>query len=421
VASSLPGRIHEEDFADFYAAAAILRSGGNPYRTSLTPVGEKLGLHPKGYQGDTVIPETPTLLVCLKALGALPIQQAYWTWIAVNLAALAAALYFLLADSSLEFPDVCLLVALALLYPPLSNLFMTAQTQTLVILALALAMRWLAAGREGAAGVVLGAAALLRGFPVMMGIYLLLTRKWRALLFMIAIIVLGLASTAMVLGWSEMLDFPRAVSRITVDRALFQLAWNVSPRAFIWRLCLYLSRWRLNPVVDGFGMVLGSAASLIFFLFALKATERYATEPDRDFRLFSLWVVTSIIVLPITWLNYTTVLFILFATIVSASIRSRVSTRVEWAAIASYFLSLFAFGGLVLIRPGALKLPLMVVIGETKTVSLLVAYLSAYWFAADWTFNEVNIVGALSGDSPNLALLTNSNKKNYVQSLQNPT
>ena len=36
VTAALPGRIHEEDFADYYAAATIMRQGENPYHTSLS-------------------------------------------------------------------------------------------------------------------------------------------------------------------------------------------------------------------------------------------------------------------------------------------------------------------------------------------------------------------------------------------------
>src|SRR5882757_2329850 len=54
MASALPGRIHEEDFADYYSAATIMRQGDNPYHTSLLPVGAKLGLHTKTYKHDEI-------------------------------------------------------------------------------------------------------------------------------------------------------------------------------------------------------------------------------------------------------------------------------------------------------------------------------------------------------------------------------
>ena len=179
--AALPGRIHEEDFADYYAAAMIMRQGENPYRTSLGPVGAKLGLHSKNHFRDDTIPETPAFLLGLKALGALPLTQAYWTWIAINFAALIASFYLLLGPGSgLRPVDACLMGSLALIYPPMIHLFLTAQSQALVILAFALTVRWLADGRDAAAGLMLAAATVLRGFPALLGLYLLFMRKWRA-------------------------------------------------------------------------------------------------------------------------------------------------------------------------------------------------------------------------------------------------
>jgi hypothetical protein len=119
VAAALPGRIHEEDFADYYAAATMMRQGENLYRTSLGPIGARLGLHTKNHAEDDTVPETPAFLLGLKALGALPLTRAFWTWIALNFAALIASFYFLLGpESGLRPVDACLMVSLALIYSP---------------------------------------------------------------------------------------------------------------------------------------------------------------------------------------------------------------------------------------------------------------------------------------------------------------
>jgi hypothetical protein len=385
VATALPGRIHEEDFADYYAAATIVRQGGNPYRGSLGSVGARLGLHTKTFKHDEIIPETPVFLLVLRELGALPLTQAYWTWIAINFAALIASFYFLLGPGSgLRLVDACLMVSLALIYPPLIDLFLTAQSQVLVILGLALSVRWLTRGRDGSAGLMLAALALLRGYPALMGLYLLLTRKWRALGFTVAGGTIGLAVCAALMGWRVVVDFPLGLAAAGGDRALFKLAWNTAPASFVWRVCLYLNGWHLGPAGDRFARVLGYAASLAFLAFTLKATLKRGSGRDRDWRLFALWVVTSIEVLPVSWLNYNTLLFVPFALIASATVRNRVSERVLWAAMVSYFLSVFAFGGLLFLDP-RFPIVFVVLVGESKTVAVMVGYLSAYWFAVDET------------------------------------
>lgn len=385
VAGALPGRIHEEDFADYYAAATIMRQGENPYHTSLAPAGARLGLHTKAFKHDEIIPETPAFLLVLKALGGLPLNQAYWTWIAINFAALIASFYFLLGPTSgLRPVDACLMIALALIYPPLIDLFLTAQSQVLVILGLALSVRCLARGRDGFAGLILAALALVRGYPCLMGLYLLITRKWRALAFMAAGGAIGLAACAALMGWRVIVDFPLGLAAAGGDRALFKLAWNTAPASFVWRVCLYLNGWNLSPAGDRFAHALGYAASLVFMALTLKATLKRGSAPDRDWRLFALWVVTSIEVLPVSWLNYNTLLFVPFALIASAAVGNRVSERTIWAAMLSYFLSVFAFGGLLFLDP-RLPVVFVVMVGESKSVAVMVGYLSAYWFAVDET------------------------------------
>lgn len=384
LAAALPGRIHEEDFADYYAAATIMREGENPYRTSLGPVGARLGLHSKAHQQDDTIPETPAFLIGLKALGALPLTQAYWTWIAINFAALIASFYLLLGPASgLRPVDACLMVALALIYPPLIDLFLTAQSQMLVLLGLALSIRWLATGRDGAAGLMLAVLTLMRGYPGLMGLYLLLTQKWRALAFMVAGGIVGLAVCVALMGWRPILDFPLGLAAAAGDRILFKVAFNLSPRSFVWRICYYLNGWHLSPAGDRFATALGYGASLAFLALTVRATTlQRRRAPDRDWRLFSLWVITSIMVLPFAWLNYAVMLFVPFALLTSAAVHERVSNRAMWAAIGSYFLSLFAFGGLIFLTP-AIPIVFVVLVGESKSVAVIAGYLSAYWFAVD--------------------------------------
>jgi len=83
-------------------------------------------------------------------------------------------------------------------------------------------------------------------------------------------------------------------------------------------------------------------------------------------------------------LNYNTLLFVPFALIASAGARNRVSERAIWATMLSYFLSVFAFGGLLLLDP-RLPIVFMILVGESKTAAVMVGYLSAYWFAVDET------------------------------------
>jgi Glycosyltransferase family 87 len=225
---------------------------------------------------------------------------------------------------------------------------------------------------------------LVRGYPALLGLYLLLTRKWRALAFMAAGGILGVAVSAAAMEWNVILDFPHGMLSTGVDREFLRLGWNTAPASFIWRICFYLNGWKLGPAGDRFAHILGYGASLAIMAFTLKATLRRGAAPDRDWRLFALWTVTSIEVLPVSWLNYNTLLFVPFALIASAGVSDRVSDRTVWAAMLSYFLSVFAFGGLLFLDP-RFPIAFVVLVAESKSVAVMVGYLSAYWFATDET------------------------------------
>jgi len=70
--------------------------------------------------------------------------------------------------------------------------------------------------------------------------------------------------------------------------------------------------------------------------------------------------------------------------IASAGVSDRVSDRTVWAAMLSYFLSVFAFGGLLFLDP-RFPIAFVVLVAESKSVAVMVGYLSAYWFATDET------------------------------------
>ena len=397
VAVALPGRIHEEDFADYYAAAQLLREGGNPYRIPLASIGRQLGLNVKTGSQDNIIPETPALLLGLRTLGALPLNQAYWTWIGLNAVSFIISLYLLFGLlGDLRPADHCTLTALILMYPPLINLFMTAQSQALLLLILVLATRFLLQSKDGAAGLMLATATLLRGFPGLIGFYFLLTRRWRALMFMIAGGVVGTILTATLVGWRLTLDFPHGILAVGADRELMRFSWNTAPASFVWRVFLYLNDWNISSASDRLGRALGYGVAIFFFALTLKTTISSKSDTDPDCRHFCLWVITSIEVLPVSWLNYTTLLLLPFVLIASASAQDRVSERTIWAAIVSYILSLFAFGGLIFLTPSS-PVILAIIVGESKAIAAMIGYLSAYWFAAD----EVNTsdLGERCGES----------------------
>ena len=97
----------------------------------------------------------------------------------------------LLRRPGIDSNTAWLLGALILAFYPVGWNFFWAQTQVLVLMFLVLAMRAMEDEREGAAGLFVAIAGMLRAFPFLLLGYFALRRKWKALEFAIGGAIAG--------------------------------------------------------------------------------------------------------------------------------------------------------------------------------------------------------------------------------------
>ncbi len=127
-------RYHRADFQLYYAWWSEFRSGLNPYRLPRSVIASAI-------PGGTIAGfcnYTPAFVVLLSPLAALAQQPAYWTWLAVQLAALVLSL-ILLARELDPPPDgaaMLWIVALAFLFPHVHGTLHGAQPAFLLLLLL---------------------------------------------------------------------------------------------------------------------------------------------------------------------------------------------------------------------------------------------------------------------------------------------
>src|ERR1700687_6285127 len=122
-------------------------------------------------------------------------------------------------------------------------------------------------------------------------------------------------------------------------------------------------------------------------------------QPDRDWRLFSLWIASAIIISPNSQMHYLVLLFIPFVQSAAAA-RSPVSSRATAMVVASYILSLVSCASMscvaVLSSPQVQSLArgpawrvldfhgwLIFAEEECAFVALLLAYTAMYWLVVD--------------------------------------
>jgi glycosyl transferase family 87 len=376
--SAMRTRVRNFDFSIYYASALALHENLDPYTTDLESVGGGLGLEidPIHYATDP-----PTFLLMIEPLARMPLRRAFWVWNGLNLAALIAAVILLLYGSSLDTRLKWALAALALLYAPVGEHFFYAQNKILVLFLLAAMMRCMERRHDAAAGLILGFAGAIRGFPLLLAGYLFMQRRTRALLWTGAGLALCGLVTVALLGVHQTLSFSHGLFFVTRDRFLV-IPINISLGAFISRLFWYSYTPTPGSAMELIRRVVVALAELGLLTLTVRATLRVEPGGDTGSRAFSLWVMTSVLLSPTAWVHYLVMALIPFALIADAVNRGRASHRALWIAVASYVVVALSTSGRALFGPQATS-AIAIAVAECSFLSLLMVYVAAYWFVTD--------------------------------------
>jgi hypothetical protein len=388
------------DFSHYYVAALAMRDGLNPYAVDLHPLGRHLGL-----DGIARATDTPFFLLCFEPLTLLRPAAAYWSWFAINAASLVLAMILILREAPrLDRRQTISLCAIILLYPPLSNHIFFAQTQIVVLLLLVVAMRSMESGRDRSAGLALAVAGLLKAFPLVIASYFIVQRRWRALGWTLAGVITGAAATVIAFGVQRNVSFV-AGTYLTRSAGFLARPANVALGSFVSRWFWYASgavtmtawlNWtRTLTVIAAELSVLGLTVFATLPLVSSaqddslkyshgRSAEKSGHSADRLSRQFALWVTAAIMLSPTAWIHYLVLLILPFMLIAAAGWNGTASPRAVWLLVASYAaisLSMAITGSAqdsLATRPY-----LKTALEEFATVSLLLAYGSAWYFAAD--------------------------------------
>jgi hypothetical protein len=383
----LAGRENHFDFSIYYASGLALQKHIDPYTTDLDRVSTGLNLEIDPIHFAT---DPPTFLLCFEPFSRLPVRTAFWLWTALNFIALVASIVLLLRGSGLSAWTILALAALSLLYAPVGEHFFYGQNKIFVLLALVLMLRWLEAGHDSAAGLILGVVALMRWFPLLMVGYLIIRHRWRALTYTAIGLVLGGLATVAFLGVAQTLSFRHGLQFVTRYRFL-ALPINISVGAFVSRIYWYA----IGPhagISDSIRKALVGIAEIGMLGLTITATMRHRDRRDFDYRAFSLWVVTAVMLSPTAWVHYLVLMLIPFIQMAIAANCGRSNDRAIWMAVASFMLIAVSTSGRTAFGPhphGAIP----IVVAECSFVSLAMAYVSAYWFANDEVWSRPRTQG----------------------------
>ena len=227
-------------------------------------------------------------------------------------------------------------------------------------------------------------AGLLRAYPFLLLGYFALRRNWRALKFAIAGAFVGALFPVLILGFARCFSFVHGPAWMSNHDGLI-FPFNISVAPFVSRMYWAL----LGPTAaDWARRAVIFAVDAIFLGMTVRVTLASVGRRDDDFRIYSLWIVTTILLSPIAWHHYLVLLVLPFVQMAIAVLNDRARPRELWMATASYLLACVSvpITFQLLAHPTAfqrafpsLSVPLL----ETGFFTLLMAYVAVYWFVAD--------------------------------------
>jgi len=330
ILAQLPGASRRGDFSIYYACAVAMHRGLDPYAIDMTTFTRDLGLEADPFAHPA---DTPTFTLVTTPLAVVAASTAYAIWFVASALCLVASLYLLFGALNRKMAILLSLAALA--FTPLADNFRWAQSQVFVMFGVLLFFRLMRRGCDRSAGALLATLGLLRGFPLVLGGYLIAQRRWRAIIAMAIAFGCGAAMTVMAMGIAPVGNFLRVIGVIGG-----QQWFSLDPR------------WELAPAnvsLDAFVARLGMAHRGIAFamkivILALTFRATVTSSDDRDGRSLSLWIATMLILTPLVWLHYMTLLIIPFGLIAVAALRHEVTVRV-WR------FAMFSYSAIVLVTP----------------------------------------------------------------------
>src|SRR5579871_914561 len=266
------------DFSIFWAAARDVIHGHSPYPQPATV------LHPPPGQPEFFV-YPPLLAVVLVPFGAVPFGAAAAVWTVVGVAAVALGLWLLRVRDWR-----CYMVAFASI-PVLSSLRLGA-ISTLLMLAAALAWRW--RDRWAVAGTAVGCAVVAKLFVWPLVLWLAFTRRWRAT----AVATAGAAAVSL-LAWAALsFEGLRRYPTLLRDLSHVESVEGFSLVALADRLGFPdpQATWPL------LGLVLAGAIVASAFV--------RCPPGDRDRRVYVTAIGLALLLTPILWLHYFTLLLV---------------------------------------------------------------------------------------------------------------
>jgi hypothetical protein len=360
IASAIPERIHDNDFAHYYVTSRLWLEGRDPYATPFAAEFAKYDLryNPRIPSGTN----PPLLVVAFAPLSALSPTWAFALWAAVQTAALAATLLMICAllRERLRPEIVPILLGLLLASRALYFHYYFSQVQLLLGAVVIAAFCLHRAKRYSAAVILVTCAGLLKLFPLVLLPWFILSAPGRLTakaLRAIPAAVLGCFVFALTWRlWPGFLGSGSAILRAGVLNQTFQFSLPSLIVNVGW------TRFGFAPTPESGETIwrLASASGLLLIVFTYAVLLKRRANMEAG---FCALLLVSILAAPSAWGHYFVLAFFPFSVLFADAARQLTPWRVAGLA-AAYVLILDLVNGS--------SLPLAV------TWRIILAYLPLY-------------------------------------------
>jgi len=274
----------DADFSQDYFASQALLSGQTLYNP------EFHNNHP------------PFDMLLILPLALLSYHTAFLIWSALALLCYGAVGLIVARELNIALAPhwVALTVGLALCWSPFQEQMALGQWSILIAAGLIGCWALLRHGRDRLAGVLLGFACLIKLFPGLLIVYLLLRRRWQAAAVASATVAFGGLLSLAIVGPSDTLDFFLRVAP-TNAAVLAAFPLNTALAGPISRLLVDGAWVRPLLVAPSLAIWLTRLASLGLLIVLARQTWRAPTMRRGDDVAFAAVCIAMLLISPLTW------------------------------------------------------------------------------------------------------------------------
>ncbi|MBA3825166.1 MAG: DUF2029 domain-containing protein [Ktedonobacterales bacterium] len=339
-------------------------------------------------------PHPPLALLLVVPLAWLPIGAAAFVWDLLMLAALGGALWLVWDELRPQVDPRWVAVGLAviLVWTPLQDTWLEAQIGPLVLLLLVLAWRARRHGQAALAGGWLAVATLIRVYPVLLFAYPLLRREWR--LARGGVIVGGVITLVTL----PLFGVPSYLRYLFVEAPGASAEWVNDAHNVAWRGWLgsvFVGSNTIHPLLAAAGVVgplfgSGVVVALAALLWRGWNARAAVLGTVKDDAVWLLGIPVMLLVSPLAWPHYFTVLLLPWLVVLADAARARRMTPSAWLVVAAVTLTeVHALGLRVLLPlPRLLPWPAGVFVFMLPFYALLLSFF-AVWCAVGQESGEI--------------------------------